>query len=90
MQVLEGTWEEVMEQARQLAREHAGERVRLVVIDDVPGTDAATLRPQDPSRCGLSVDEKIRMLDELAEQNRGLPVLPPEAFERESIYEDRW
>jgi hypothetical protein len=32
-------------------------------------------------------EEFNRALDEIAEMNRDLPVLPPEAFSRESIYE---
>jgi hypothetical protein len=41
-----------------------------------------------PSPRSMSPLEVIRALDELAEMNRGRPVLPPEAFERESIYQD--
>ena len=35
-----------------------------------------------------SQEEWERAFDELSEANEKLPVLPPEAFERESIYED--
>jgi hypothetical protein len=38
-----------------------------------------------PSR--LSPEEAIRTLDAIAERNRDAPVLPPEALERESLYE---
>lgn len=37
----------------------------------------------------LSAAEIIRDLDELAENNRDLPGLPAEAFDRETLYEDR-
>jgi hypothetical protein len=37
----------------------------------------------------VSPEVIIRTLDELAELNRSLPLLPPEAFEREHIYEDQ-
>ena len=71
---IEGLWEEVRGRDAELA----GKRVRVQVLDeaDVPGR-----RPLSPA-------ESLRVLDALAEGNRGLPVLPPEAFERESIYED--
>lgn len=36
----------------------------------------------------LSVEERIKAMDALAEKNRHLPALPPEAFDREKLYED--
>lgn len=36
-----------------------------------------------------SAEEIIRELDEMAEGNDDLPGLPPEAFDRENLYEDR-
>ena len=39
-------------------------------------------------RPDLTPQERIRMLDALAERNRNIPPLPPEAFDRESLYAD--
>lgn len=86
-QVIEGTWEEVQEETARLAREHVGERVRLIVLPEPRAVWAQTV--EAPAGRRLSAEEKIRLLDELAERNRDLPVLPPEAFERESLYDDR-
>jgi hypothetical protein len=56
-----------------------------LLAESLPVTNTSAVRaaahPMPPQ-------EVIRALDELAELNRGLPVLPPEAFDRESIYED--
>ena len=71
---IEGLWEEVRGRDAELARKH----VRVQVMDE----------PDAPGKRPLSPAESIRLLNELAERSRGLPVLPPEAFERESIYED--
>lgn len=81
-QVLEGTWEEILPRAEELARQYSGQRLKLVIEPEERLPSAGTQRR-------ISPEEMIRTLDELAERNRGLPVLPPEAFERESIYEDR-
>jgi hypothetical protein len=35
---------------------------------------------------GLTAEERIKAMDALAERNRGLPVLPDEAFDRDNIY----
>lgn len=37
-----------------------------------------------------SPEERARALDEIAEMNRDLPALPPEAYKRENLYEERF
>jgi hypothetical protein len=36
-----------------------------------------------------SAEQFQRAIDEIAQMNHGLPVLPDEAFDRETLYEDR-
>ncbi|MGA7878614.1 MAG: hypothetical protein WCA08_23340 [Desulfoferrobacter sp.] len=79
--VIEGTWEEIRRQTDKLARRFAGKRLKLILLTEEPEPSAIAHESMP--------EEKIRLLDALAEKNRGLPVLPPEAFERESLYEDR-
>jgi hypothetical protein len=80
-QVIEGTWEEIKRKTDELARQFAGKRLKLILLteesDKILGAHDTT------------PEEKIRVLDVLAEKNRDLPILPPEAFERESLYDDR-
>jgi hypothetical protein len=35
-------------------------------------------------------EERARALDEIAEMNKDVPVLPPEAYNRESLYEETY
>jgi len=79
--VIEGTWEEIKRQTDELARRFPGKRLKLILLTE----EAEPL----PAAHEATPEEKIRLLDALAEKNRELPVLPPEAFERESLYEDR-
>jgi hypothetical protein len=79
-QVIEGTWEEIREQTDKLARQFAGKHLKLILLTE----DSE----QMPVAYDATPEEKIRVLDVLAEKNRDLPVLPPEAFERESLYQD--
>jgi hypothetical protein len=44
---------------------------------------------QEKSNRTLTAEDRIKAMDAIAEQNRGLPMLPEEAFDRENIYEDR-
>ena len=62
------------------------ELARQLVTGSLPqaGDESLSGAPQR-----MTPVEIIRGLDELAEMNRGLPILPPAAFEREHIYEDR-
>jgi hypothetical protein len=61
------------------------ELARQLLAEQFPAAGQATTGPSPRS---MTPQEVIRALDELAEMNRGLPVLPAEAFERESIYQD--
>lgn len=74
----EGTAEEL---ERYLKQQEPKERFRLTRV------------PKEPQIAGvkyptLSIDERIKAMDALAEQNRNLPILPPEAFDREKLYEE--
>lgn len=79
--VLEGTWEEIN---RNHAAELTGRQVRLIVIPDDKG------RQQENNLFHATPEERSAALDALAEMNRGLPTLPPEAFDRENLYEERF
>jgi hypothetical protein len=80
----------VRKETERLAGDHENERVWLVVI---PGSEIEAPKPtsvDDPFYTRASPEEFIAALDALAIRKKDLPALPPEAFERESIYEDRW
>jgi hypothetical protein len=77
--IIEGTWEEIAEKADELA----GKRVRLIVLGEANGAD------RDRSTCKLTPEEWDRRVDEHAARYKGVPVLPPEAFDRENLYDDR-
>jgi hypothetical protein len=79
--VLEGTWEEIN---RDHAAELTGRHVRLIVIPDDKGSE------QEDNFFRATPEERSAALDALAEMNRGLPILPPEAFDRENLYEERF
>jgi len=76
--VYEGTWDELAQRADEL-RSYP----RLTLIIAAPGDGAG-----GHFRADLSPEERIRMLDAIAERNKCIPALPPEAFERESLYAD--
>ena len=83
--VIEGTWEEVAEHADELA----GKRVRLTVLkEQVRETKTPPGVDRDHFYFKATPEEWRQALDELAEMNRGIPSPPPEAFERESLYEE--
>lgn len=73
--VVEGDWETIN---AHLTRHRGDRRFTLIVH-----------APSEETSSSLSVEERIRALDELAEQNRGLPVLPDEAYSRENLYDER-
>lgn len=74
--------ERVTAAARQKGLEPA-EFIRKLVTDSLPSvTNGAGTAPQ-----GMTVEEKIRAMDAFAETNRKFPILPPEAFDRENLYE---
>jgi hypothetical protein len=76
LQVLEGTWEEIVLRAEELK----GHRVRVTVLNG----ETTAIAPESE----LSLEEEERLLDALALESKELPVLPPEANSREWIYGD--
>jgi len=58
--------------------EHAGSLLRSSIPAYAAGTGI------------LTPDSLKKMLTEMAKGSEKLPVLPPEATDRESFYEDRW
>jgi hypothetical protein len=76
----EGTVEEI---ERYLKQQSPQERFRLTRVSLPPEH-----RIEGVKYPALSVEERIQAMDALAEKNRNLPVLPPEAFDREKLYED--
>ncbi len=76
--IFEGTWEELTAHADEF-RTHP----KLTLI--VPETSEQVASRY---RADLTPDERIRMLDALAERNRHIPALPETAFDRESLYAD--
>ena len=77
--VVEGTWEEI---ARQASR-FSGRRVRLTLL---PAEELQTDSEEAPFYLRATPEEFQRVFDTVAAKTRHLPVLPPEAFERESLY----
>ena len=86
-QVLEGIREEIM---ALLARpEVAGRRFRLIVMPEEGQPDRGAYQPDSNHFYFQATDEEFEgAFDSSGKGNEGLPILPPEAFERESIYED--
>ena len=76
--IYEGTWEELSTHAEEFRR-HS--KLTLIVSEPEIKTRAGF-------RADLSPAERIQLLDSLAERNRSLPPLPPEAFDRENLYAD--
>jgi len=76
--VYEGTWEELSAHAEEL-RNYP--KLTLIVPAQAPPY-------RSRYRADLTPEERIRALDAAAEKNRHLPILPPEAFDRESLYTD--
>ncbi len=75
----EGTADDI---ARYLKRQPPNERFRVSRMSlpnqrHIDGVDYPV----------LSVEERIKAMDDLAERNRNLSVLPAEAFDREKLYE---
>lgn len=76
--IFEGTWEELLVRADEFRR-----FPKLTLL--IPQPDRLVTSQY---RADLTAEERIRMLDALAERNRHVPALPAEAFERESLYAD--
>ena len=76
--IFEGTWEELTAHASEFRA-----YPKLTLIAPEPSVQAAS-----PYQSELTAEERIRMLDNLAERNGHLPALPEEAFDRENLYAD--
>lgn len=74
--IFEGTWKEMLVYADEFRK-----APKLTII--VPDFDE---QRTNSYRTDLTPQERIQRLDALAEQNRHLPALPPEAFDRECLY----
>ena len=76
--IFEGTWEELSIHADEFRR-----YPKLTVIAQEPETHSVS-----HYRADLTPEERIRLMDAFAKQNRGLPHLPDEAFDRENLYRE--
>ena len=79
-QVIEGTPKEIRDHLKGL-----NGKTRLTLI--VPAESDQEETPQNLHHA--SPEERARALDGIAEMNRDIPALPPEAFRRENLYEER-
>jgi hypothetical protein len=72
------------------ARLVAEARVRGLAIGDYASVVLRNAGPMNPSGDGRPTAQSLQaMFDALAQGSENLPVLPEEAFERESFYKDR-
>jgi hypothetical protein len=74
--VYEGTWDELAARADELR----GYGKLTLIIPAQQDSAAGGYRAE------ITPGERIRRLDAVAERNRRLPALPPEAFDRETLY----
>ena len=74
--IYEGTWEELSTHAEEF-RDYS--KLTLIVPAQEPPM-------QSRYRSDLTPEARIKAMDAAAEKNRHLPVLPSEAFDRESLY----
>ncbi len=85
--VFEGTADEIAIELRKAAPK--GQRLKVVVMpEEVPSTGVEYQPDKTHFYFTATPEEFERAFDAIAEGSQGLPILPPEAFERESIYED--
>ena len=69
-----------------------------LVVEHVPGSNGEnskhpsekTVSDKNHFYFTATPEEFNRALDDIAEMNRTLPVLPPEAFDRENLYEEHF
>jgi hypothetical protein len=78
-QVIQGTLQEIQDCLKGL-----NGNMRLTLI--VPAEEEQEEPPKNFHHA--TPEERARALDEIAEMNRDLPILPPEAYNRESLYEE--
>jgi hypothetical protein len=76
--VYEGSWEELSARAEEFR--NYPKLTLIVPAESVPS--------EGHYRADLTPEERIRLMDAFAETYRGLPTLPPEAFDRENLYGD--
>jgi hypothetical protein len=76
--IFEGTWEELAAHADEF-RSYP----KLTLIVPPQEQQAGSLY-----QANLTPEERIRLMEAFAEQNRALPCLPDEAFDRENLYGD--
>jgi hypothetical protein len=74
------------EELEPLLKQQPKQRFRLIPITEEERLESL---PTPQVQEELSPEEEERLLDELAEQGKHLPILPPEANSREWIYQDR-
>jgi hypothetical protein len=81
-QVIQGTWEEIANHARTLQG-----RKNLTLI--VPSEESeVTPIAHEHFYLTATPEEFRRAFDALGAGNENLPLLPPEAFDRESLYDE--
>ncbi len=78
-QVIEGTPTEIQDHLKGL-----NGNTRLTLIVPADGEQQET--PKNLHHA--TPEERARALDEIAAMNKDVPVLPPEAYNRESLYEE--
>ncbi len=83
-QAFEGTWEELLTHEA----EFKGKRVKLMLVTEEPGGNG---HKQETSHFydTATPEEWEAVMDALAQGGEDLPILPPEAYDRENLYEDR-
>jgi hypothetical protein len=78
-QVIHGTRDQILDHLKTV---HGRSQLTLIVENADEHPDAvANLHEASP-------EERSRALDEIAASNKDVPILPPEAFNRESLYAD--
>jgi hypothetical protein len=80
-QVIEGTPKEIQNHLKTL-----NDKMRLTLI--VPAESEQEETPKNLHHA--TPQERARALDEIADMNKDVPVLPPEAYNRESLYEENF
>jgi hypothetical protein len=78
-QVIHGTSEQILDHLKTLSR-----KTHLTLI--VPNEDDSDEAPSNLHHA--SPEDRARALDEIARLNHDVPVLPAEAYNRESLYEN--
>ena len=78
-QVIEGTPREIQDHLKTL-----NDNMRLTLIIPAESEQVETLK----NLYHATPEERARALDEVAEMNKNVPVLPSEVYNRESLYEE--